>query len=87
MSYETVYELNSITNSSKIRFLRQGWGRKVDSISGLQPRMNQIFVVFIFQSSSCLSDRDEEELYDLAAKYEGKSFGNPPLRPKITSPR
>ena len=24
-----------------------------------------------FQSSSCLSDREEEDLYDFAAKYEG----------------
>ena len=26
---------------------------------------------FNFQSSSCLSDREEEDLYDFAAKYEG----------------
>ena len=38
---------------------------------------------FVFQSSSCLSDRDEEDIYDFAAKYEGKSFIG---KPKITSP-
>ena len=38
---------------------------------------------FVFQSSSCLSDRDEDDIYDFAAKYEGKSFIG---KPKITSP-
>ena len=31
--------------------------------------MSIIFI--LFQSSSCLSDREEEDLYDYAAKYEG----------------
>ena len=32
-------------------------------------------VYVLFQSSSCLSDREEEDLYDFAAKYEGgRSF-------------
>ena len=26
---------------------------------------------FFFQSSSCLSDKDEDDIYDFAAKYEG----------------
>ena len=30
-----------------------------------------LFFYIIFQSSSCLSDREEEDLYDFAAKYEG----------------
>ena len=25
----------------------------------------------LFQSSSCLSDKDEDDIYDFAAKYEG----------------
>ncbi len=26
---------------------------------------------FFLQSSSCLSDKDEDDIYDFAAKYEG----------------
>ena len=33
----------------------------------------KLFTVFIlFQSSSCLSDREEDDLYDFAAKYQGQ---------------
>ena len=28
-------------------------------------------VLFFLQSSSCLSDKDEDDIYDFAAKYEG----------------
>ena len=29
------------------------------------------FSPFLLQSSSCLSDKDEDDIYDFAAKYEG----------------
>jgi len=38
---------------------------------------SKIHLINTLQSSSCLSDRDEEDIYDLAAKYEGsKVFGD-----------
>lgn len=33
--------------------------------------------VFCLQSSSCLSDKDEDDIYDFAAKYEGNGKHHP----------
>ena len=55
--------------------INRGAGRNRNTLNPAHNSIAMSIVFILFQSSSCLSDREEEDLYDYAAKYEGgRSF-------------
>ena len=46
----------------------------------VEERLNLNFtIISFFQSSSCISDREEEDIYDFANKYQGTTTREPLL--------